>query len=146
MLVSGGQLMTWWHAHVYIYASSTKLPLAGCSLSSGSSFLAPHPNSFSLPDHPNPPRSSSSLPSKRKPFSNTAANANLTFFSHSAPSICTTQFYTETDVLSMVLTSSRLSKLDAWRWRRLFKNCFLMFNTTSNQNASSLRQGLYSFS
>ena len=74
--------------------------------------LGTSPNSFSLPDHPNLPRPSSSLPSKRKSFSNIGANANLALFSHSAPRLCTTQFYNEADVLSTVLTSSRLSKLD----------------------------------
>ena len=84
--------------------------LDALSVSSDSSFLAPHPKSVSLPDHSNLPRPSSSLPSKRKPFSNIAANATLLSF-HSAPWICTTQFYTEADVLSTVLTSSRLKNL-----------------------------------
>ena len=117
--------------------------LDALSVSSDSSFLAPHPKSVSLPDHSNLPRPSSSLPSKRKPFSNIAANATLlsfhTLHHESAPLNFT---------LKQMYSARYWHLVGLKTWCVKVKTSFkklLMLNTTSNQNTRSLKQGPYSF-
>ena len=58
-----------------------------------------------------PSKTQLKLALQEKTFLKYCSKCNLALFSHSAPWICTTQFYTEADVLSTVLTSSRLKNL-----------------------------------